>query len=270
MNATCHPDLNALARGLCSACYQREWKKGEIFNRPKRVRPQPTPEQKRRYHLLRTYNMTLEDFDSLLNSQEGLCAMCGEGFGEEIPSVDHDHSCCPSSRSCGKCVRGLLHRRCNSLLRWAGDNPELLLKSLKYLTKRPDDQSVISSGHPPVANGVVLVDFDQTLYPFGDLFGAKPPLEGAVDAVNAIKNAGFTIIIFTSRMSQAWWSSEGWDHDEARQRQVEYINYVLNRDGIPFDGITGEKIPAVAMIDDKAIEYDGTNWDAIKERVLGL
>jgi hypothetical protein len=28
--------------------------------------------------------------------------------------VDHDHSCCPGRQTCGKCVRGLICRQCNT------------------------------------------------------------------------------------------------------------------------------------------------------------
>jgi len=39
-------------------------------------------------------------------------AACQEA---EWLQVDHDHSCCPGETSCGKCVRGLLCSKCNSL-----------------------------------------------------------------------------------------------------------------------------------------------------------
>ena len=35
---------------------------------------------------------------------------CNEGFPLQ---VDHDHSCCPGSNSCGLCIRGLLCGACN-------------------------------------------------------------------------------------------------------------------------------------------------------------
>lgn len=65
------------------------------------------------------YNLTAEAYDALLAAQGGVCAICGQcetatRLGRVLPlSVDHDHACCPSSRSCGRCVRGLLCRSCN-------------------------------------------------------------------------------------------------------------------------------------------------------------
>ena len=50
------------------------------------------------------------------------CALCREPFeeGQRI-CADHDHNCCPAqpdatAKTCGKCIRGLLHARCNAWL----------------------------------------------------------------------------------------------------------------------------------------------------------
>ena len=79
------------------------------------------------------------DFEALNEVQQGLCAICGNpqkaGHMERL-SVDHDHSCCPYGKSCGKCVRGLLCSGCNSGLGYFQDSPELLARAIIYLQKR--------------------------------------------------------------------------------------------------------------------------------------
>lgn len=77
------------------------------------------PETKRRWrqaYKLWRYGLTQEQFDVLLTAQENSCGMCHEPFAEGSPIyVDHDHACCPGEKmSCGKCVRGLLCRSCNT------------------------------------------------------------------------------------------------------------------------------------------------------------
>lgn len=47
--------------------------------------------------------------------------------------VDHDHTCCPGKRSCGRCVRGLLCNRCNRALGQFGDDIETLRRAVAYL-----------------------------------------------------------------------------------------------------------------------------------------
>lgn len=90
---------------------------------------QKTPKGKaamRRAYLKRSYNITQERYEEMLAEQNGVCAICGEPetgvHPDGLPyslAVDHDQRCCPGqARSCGKCIRRLLCRRCNSHLGW--------------------------------------------------------------------------------------------------------------------------------------------------------
>lgn len=73
------------------------------------------PEKQKSASLKYKYKITLEDYDRMLEEQGGGCAVCGspqpEGRGRF--HVDHDHSCCPTDKTCGKCIRGLLCSPCN-------------------------------------------------------------------------------------------------------------------------------------------------------------
>lgn len=83
------------------------------------------------------------DYEAILASQGGVCAACGRDTPFKKPSsranesfpVDHDHSCCPGEKSCGKCIRGLLCHRCNSVLAYVDDDPGLLRALADYLEK---------------------------------------------------------------------------------------------------------------------------------------
>jgi hypothetical protein len=84
-------------------------------------------------HTQRRYKV---DYDALLERQGGRCAMCGTdacASGQRF-SVDHDHSCCPGEFSCGKCVRGLLCRKCNGALGFI-ENIELRALAEAYLAR---------------------------------------------------------------------------------------------------------------------------------------
>lgn len=80
------------------------------------------------------------DFPALWEAQKGLCACCGEPMkpeGRELDSVcvDHDRSCCPGRKSCGKCVRGLVHWACNLILGYAYDNSKILRYAAEYVER---------------------------------------------------------------------------------------------------------------------------------------
>ena len=104
--AVCHPDRPHVSNGMCSACYQ----KFKYEDAPKR--------NNREKNLKCFYGISELQYDEMLRSQNGVCLICKkEQIGKrKFLSVDHDHSCCPGVRSCGKCVRGLLCQRCNILV----------------------------------------------------------------------------------------------------------------------------------------------------------
>lgn len=95
-------------------------------------KPQNRKEYNRRYKLLYTFGISVEQYDALLEAQEGKCAVCREpeivvrrDRGGQRLVVDHCHST-------GK-IRGLLCTKCNSALGNMHDSTELLKKLLNYL-----------------------------------------------------------------------------------------------------------------------------------------
>lgn len=79
--------------------------------------------------LKRRYGITIEEFESLWDKQQGLCAIChnpAAGKGSmSILGVDHDHKT-------GK-VRGLLCWRCNQGLGYFKDDIKRLQSAIQYL-----------------------------------------------------------------------------------------------------------------------------------------
>lgn len=76
------------------------------------------------------YKIDWWQWQEMLADCGGRCAICNR---ETDLVVDHDHKCCPTQRTCGKCVRGLLCAGCNTGLGAFGDNPEALASALDYL-----------------------------------------------------------------------------------------------------------------------------------------
>jgi hypothetical protein len=85
------------------------------------------------YNLSR-FNISLEDFVRMLESQGEVCAICGgiNSNGKAL-SVDHDHTCCPGDRSCGACIRGLLCAKCNLVVGMMNDDPDRLRAAANYV-----------------------------------------------------------------------------------------------------------------------------------------
>ncbi|MEU7240311.1 endonuclease VII domain-containing protein [Streptomyces sparsogenes] len=98
-------------------------------------RGQADPNYGFRKRLARYYNMTIEDYEVMLAGQDGKCPGCGTracSTGRRF-AVDHDHACCPSDISCGKCIRGLLCRSCNLAIGHVRDDVQTLRRLATYL-----------------------------------------------------------------------------------------------------------------------------------------
>lgn len=83
------------------------------------------------------YGITKSQMAAMLLEQDG-CAICKtkQPAGDKNWHVDHDHSCCPGTKTCGKCVRGVLCGYCNRALGQFMDSPELLIGAANYLIER--------------------------------------------------------------------------------------------------------------------------------------
>lgn len=79
----------------------------------------------RMYNRIRNgYGLEREEYREMLQRQGGTCALCQRTWDRGKPlALDHDHSCCPGSKTCGQCIRGLLCDSCNIGLGLFSDDP---------------------------------------------------------------------------------------------------------------------------------------------------
>lgn len=89
------------------------------------------------------YGISASEYERILAQQGGTCATCdatpksARAQGKRL-AVDHDHSCCPSGTSCGRCIRGLICASCNWALGQVSDDPEILWRLIAYVIKGRD------------------------------------------------------------------------------------------------------------------------------------
>lgn len=84
-------------------------------------------------YLLRTYGITEADYERILASQGGVCAICGKKPSvRRRLAVDHDHYI---QRKYGVVVvNGLIHSRCNVALGKFEWSDEVLTRLIAYAT----------------------------------------------------------------------------------------------------------------------------------------
>lgn len=79
-----------------------------------------------RAHVLRAYNMTIEDYSKLFDLQNGLCAICNLPSIKSL-AVDHCHTT--------GIVRGLLCAKCNMGIGGFEDKISNIFAAINYLNK---------------------------------------------------------------------------------------------------------------------------------------
>ena len=121
--------------------YHATWYKNNKEKRTKQIteyqKTKPEGWQKaigRKCHLKQRYNVTPQEYESMLEAQNYKCAICGKDAseskrGDKIESLHIDH--CHKTKK----IRGLLCHTCNTGLGHFKDKIENLLKAIDYLHK---------------------------------------------------------------------------------------------------------------------------------------
>ncbi len=91
----------------------------------KRERTKRARRSKHNTHLKKTYGITIDDYERILASQGGKCAICGGGTSKRHFAVDHNHG---NGR-----IRGLLCARCNTGLARFMDKITNLRRAVRYM-----------------------------------------------------------------------------------------------------------------------------------------
>lgn len=124
---TNHSDRPVLAKGLCSSCYQGEWRKvnkhyyAGYFRKLKVDNPRKAKDRE----LRNKYKLPIEAYEKMVEAQSGGCAICEKQV--EVLHVDHKQGT--------HNVRGLLCGECNRGLGLFYDNPQWLENAARYLKK---------------------------------------------------------------------------------------------------------------------------------------
>ncbi len=86
------------------------------------------------------HGLTREKRNKILELQKYMCPICEKPLSDKEAVVDHDHKCCKGKKSCGKCVRGLLHSTCNSRVLAVFENCAKELLNAKIYIKTQETQ----------------------------------------------------------------------------------------------------------------------------------
>ena len=134
----CRPDKLRDWCNECSRASRRKYGNSKRGREKDKIWKRNNPEKVKKYNKIadirRKFGLEIEQYNDLVQSQNGLCAICNQPetainqYGKVPLSIDHNHIT-------GK-VRGLLCFRCNAAiggLRVDEFGKDLLLKTIDYL-----------------------------------------------------------------------------------------------------------------------------------------
>lgn len=87
---------------------------------------------KRRWYLKKKYGLSVEDYQTLFDKQDGKCACCSTRLNIVKSNNGHDTACVDHNHKTGK-VRGLLCNHCNRALGLLKEDAEVMKKLISYL-----------------------------------------------------------------------------------------------------------------------------------------
>jgi hypothetical protein len=118
---------SAMARGNTKSCGCQQYPKGQLSANWKHGLSK-TKEYDLNLHMKRNYGISMDDYNAMLEAQDGKCAICScspPNHHKKRLNIDHCHST-------GK-VRGLLCDACNRAIGLLKDSPELMANAIKYI-----------------------------------------------------------------------------------------------------------------------------------------
>lgn len=102
---------------ICEECFQEKQKERKRLDKLK-YRRDPSKNinlKYRKWSWTKKYKLSEKEFENMFAKQDYCCAACGSKTSRWAKGwcIDHDHSCCLSTPTCGKCTRGILCMPCN-------------------------------------------------------------------------------------------------------------------------------------------------------------
>ncbi len=144
--SSCHPPRPLYAKGLCRSCYEkqlrhtnpefaerqrincRKWvEEHKAYKRAldKQYRKLKGTSEYNHFRKCKLYGLTPQDYDTLLQKQDGCCAICRRPPGKTRLAIDHCHKT-------GQ-IRGLLCFRCNWGMSYFKESANILSRAAQYL-----------------------------------------------------------------------------------------------------------------------------------------
>lgn len=120
-------NLKHLLKSWCKECHYKSHKEW-VDNNKETVREYRAKDPWTLTKRCRRHNISVEEFWSLYENQDGTCPVCDTAIKAEDSAIDHNHKT-------GK-VRGILCKTCNRALGLLKDSPNNLKRGAEYLKER--------------------------------------------------------------------------------------------------------------------------------------